>query len=93
MAPLVAVIGIVALFIALAFVIARVDNLAFLAPRSSRSVAASAQHFCTDRCRVDGRCPVTQEPERWADCPLFKYVGADMPTVRYGSPFEEVRAA
>lgn len=92
MEPLTAVIGIVAVFLLLALFIARSDGLAFLAPKSTRGIRASASVFCVDRCRVEGRCPMTETGEQANDCPLWKYVGADMPIVVNGSPFESLHA-
>lgn len=92
MAPLFAVLGITALFVVLALVIARVDGLALLAPRSTQALRASAHGFCADRCRADGLCPLTGGAERGVDCPLWKYVAANVPTTLYGSPFEPGRA-
>ena len=88
-----AVLGILALALGLALLVARVDRLAFFAPRSSGGISASAGQHCRDRCRVDGRCPVTETQARWSECPLWKYVGADHPTVIYGSPFERQPAS
>ena len=88
MTPLLAVIGILTVFIVLATLVARVDGLAFLAPRSTRALRVSAQSFCSERCREAGQCPLTKSADAAADCPLFKYIGADVPTTTYGSPFE-----
>ena len=87
MEPYTMVIGVLAVFMVLAFLITRVDGLAFLAPRSTLRLQPSAQAFCTDRCREQGNCPLTGSEQAAANCPLFKYVGADTPTVLYGSPF------
>ena len=91
MTPLLEVIGILLVFTVLATLIARADGLAFLAPRSTRALRASAQSFCSERCRQAGQCPLTKGSEAAADCPLFKYIGADVATVSYGSPFEAQR--
>jgi hypothetical protein len=90
MEPLTAVIAIIAVFIGLAAWAARSDGLAFLAPKSTRAIRSSAQTYCVDQCRVDGRCPLTGTSERAGNCPLFKYVAADVPTAVYGSPFKTV---
>jgi len=87
-------LAIVALFGGLAFVIAKVDGLAFLAPKSSRGVTASAGAYCAEGCKhADGRCPLTGTPERALNCPLWKFVEADVPTSSYGSPFGPVPAS
>ena len=88
MDPMYAVLAIVATFIVLTLIIAKVERLAFLAPASTRGIRASAQVFCTDRCRSEGRCPLTGTALRAANCPLWRYVDADFPTVLQGSPFE-----
>lgn len=72
-----------------AFVIARVENLAFFAPKSTKGMRASAECFCEERCRVNGQCPVTRTEQQWAKCPLWGFVAADVPTTIYGSPFGE----
>ncbi len=93
MEPLAAVLGILAIFLLLATVFARVDGLAFLAPKSTRGIRLSAAGFCTDRCRSDGLCPLTRSTEASADCPLWGcYVRADVPTAIYGSPFRTPEA-
>ena len=88
MEPLTALLAILAVFLVLATLMARSDGLAFLAPKSTRAVHASAASFCSDRCRVDGLCPLTGTTEQAAACPLWGFVRADVPTVVYGSPFE-----
>jgi hypothetical protein len=88
MEPLAAVLAILAIFLILATMFARFDGLAFLAPNSTRGIRMSATRFCTDQCRSSGVCPMTGTGEKAVDCPLFKYVQADVPTAVYGSPFE-----
>lgn len=92
MEPLAAVLAIIAVFLFLAAIIARVDGLAFLAPASTRGIAASAEVFCAKHCRVNQQCPLTQGSGRAPNCALFKYIAADLPTEIYGSPFESLRA-
>lgn len=87
MEPLAAVLAIIAIFLVLAILFARIDRLAFLAPASSGGVRLSATRFCTDSCRQGGICPLTGTSEKATDCPLFGYIGADVPTAVYGSPF------
>lgn len=89
MEPLAALLGIIGAFVVLAFIIARVEHRSFLAPSRSAGVTASAGHFCTERCREDGKCPVTKSTEQWSECPLWKYVAADVPTELHGSPFAQ----
>lgn len=82
-------LAITALFGVLAFIVARVDGLAFLAPKRSGGLRNSAADYCTHGCRlVDGRCPLTGSREHALNCPLWKFVEADVPTSQYGSPFE-----
>lgn len=87
MEPLAAVLAILAVFLILATIFARADGLAFLAPDSTRGIRASATRYCTDQCRQNGICPMTGTTEKAADCPLFGYIRADVPTAVYGSPF------
>jgi hypothetical protein len=69
------------------------DGLALFAPKSTKRIAASAQGFCSGRCRlVDGRCPLSGSTEPAANCPLWRFVDADLPTAQYGSPFEHLWA-
>jgi hypothetical protein len=85
-----AILGIVATFVILAAIIARVDGLTFLGPKSTRGIRMSARLFCSDRCRVDGECPLTGSAEAAEACPLWKYIDADVDVVIYGSPFKSV---
>ena len=88
MLPLEAVLIILAITVALGFVIARVEGLGFFLPKTTSRMNRSAQSFCSERCRTaEGQCPLTHSSEAAADCPLWKYVEADVPTVAYGSPF------
>jgi hypothetical protein len=83
-----AILAILAIAVALGFVVARAEGLGFFVPRTTRGIGSSAQRFCTRSCRLaDGNCPLTKSEARAADCPLWKYVEADTPTVAYGSPF------
>ncbi len=88
MAPLAAALVIVGIFLLLMWFLAETDHLAFLGPRSTRGIGASASYFCTDDCRVEGRCPMTGGTTRNRECPLWKYVDADVPIEPHGSPFE-----
>lgn len=90
MEPLAATLAIIAVFIVLALWIARTEGLAFLAPKSTSSLQASAQAFCVGQCRVNGQCPLTHTTERAGNCPLFGFVAANVPTVVYGSPFDAI---
>ena len=47
---------IVAVFLLLAVIIAQVDGLAFMAPKSTRALRGAAANFCLDKCRADGVC-------------------------------------
>lgn len=92
MAPLYTLLAILLLVAVFGFVVARVEGLALFAPKRTRQVAPSAQVFCADRCRTpDGRCPLTGTTGRAADCPLWKFVAADVPTSLYGNPFAHLR--
>jgi len=78
MEPLTAVLGIAFVFIGLASWIAFSEQRAFLGPRSTRSIRASAEKFCIRDCRLETGCPLNSN-EPAADCPLFKYIAADLP--------------
>lgn len=92
MEPLTAVGLIIAVFLLLAVVIAQVDGLAFMAPKSTRAMRGAAANFCLDKCRAEGVCPLTGTSDQAADCPLWGFVRADVPTVVYGSPFERTQS-
>ena len=88
------VLAIAALFGVLAFVVAKVDGLTFLAPKSTKGVTAAAASYCTDDCRLaDGRCPMTGTAERAVNCPLWRFIDADVSTMSYGSPFPYAHAS
>ena len=88
MDPFTAVTAIVIVFVGLAAVIAWADGLTFLAPMSTDGIRASAEYFCVDECRVDGRCPLGGADEPAVNCPLRKYVSSDAPTQVRGRPSE-----
>ncbi len=88
----VTLLAILALFIVFAFIFIRVDGLALFAPRSTGGITASAAEFCNNGCRlVDGRCPMTGSAERALNCPLWKFIEADVPTSLYGNPFAHLQ--
>ncbi len=81
-------LALLALFSVFAFILLKVEGLALFAPKSTGGITNSAAAFCADGCRlVDGRCPLTGSHERALNCPLWKFVEADLPTSLYGSPF------
>lgn len=81
-------LGVLGLSGAFGLLVAKVEKLGWFVPRTTGGINASARAFCTDRCRTaDGRCPLTHSAEAATDCPLWKYVGADVPVAVYGSPF------
>ncbi len=83
--PFLAILGLVLVF---GFILLHVEGLALFAPQRTRGIAPSAEAFCSNGCRlVDGRCPLTGSHEQALNCPLWKFVEADLPTVLYGSPF------
>ena len=81
-------LALLALFAVFAFILLKVEKLALFAPGGSGGIANSAAAYCADQCRLtDGRCPMTGSRERALNCPLWKFVEADVPTMLYGSPF------
>ncbi len=88
MTPFTAVVAIVGLFVTLAALIAWADGLTFLAPKSAEGLRGSVELFCVEDCRVDGRCPLARADDPRGDCPLWKYVRSDYPTLVRGRPFE-----
>jgi hypothetical protein len=88
MTPLAALLAIIAVFVIGMAFIALSEGLAFLAPKSTTGLNRSAAHFCHDCCRTsDGRCPLSNSEDQALNCPLWKFIDADLPTVTYGSPF------
>jgi hypothetical protein len=87
-------LALIALFVVFAFILLKVEGLALFAPKSTAGVANSAAAYCADQCRLtDGRCPMTGSRERALNCPLWKFVEADVPTVLYGSPFAHLQTS
>jgi hypothetical protein len=82
---LLAILGLALVF---GFIVLRKERLTLFGPKSTAGISASASHFCTNNCRlVDGRCPLTGSEQQALNCPLWKFVEADLPTTVYGSPF------
>ncbi|NNG17079.1 MAG: hypothetical protein HKM89_11425 [Gemmatimonadales bacterium] len=80
-----ALLAIVAIVAIGAFVISRVEGLTFFAPKSSKRLTSSVEGFCVGDCRTaDGSCPLHVERD---DCPLWRFVEADVSTHPFGSPF------
>lgn len=88
MGPFVAVAAVVVLFAGLVTLFAWSDGLTFLAPKSAEGLRASADIFCVENCRVNGRCPMGDSNEPRENCPLWKYVDSDAPTIVRGKPIE-----
>ncbi len=87
------VLAILAIGIAMLVVASRIDGLALFAPKSTKRVAGSAHRFCTDQCKtVEGECPLAETLERPEDCPLWKFIEADVPTDVQGSPFAGLKS-
>jgi hypothetical protein len=88
MTPLLAVVAILALFVGGVALVARVDGLAFLAPKSSAVLRGPVGEFCRGSCRTaQGVCPLSGSASPALNCPLWKFVETDVPTVLHGSPF------
>jgi hypothetical protein len=87
-------LAIVALSSVLAFIIARVERRAFRAPKRTGGLTNSAAHYCMHGCRVvDSRCPLTGSAEGALNCPLWKFIEANLPTIQYGSSLEHPQPA
>lgn len=80
MAPLGAVLAIVGIFAVVAIALCYVDGLKMFAPKSTDRLAGPAQVFCQDQCRRDGDCPLIEVRLEAAECPLWRFVGARLPT-------------
>ena len=91
MIPFGTILAVLAIAAIATIVVARVEGLGFLLPKSTRGLGTSAQGFCSGRCRhPDGFCPLSGSKEPSAACPLWNYVEADVRTTVYGSPFSLV---
>ena len=76
-----AIMAVVVIAVILALVAILTEGLTLFAPRSTRHVTGAAQRFCLDDCRLpDGRCPLMDSGLRREDCPLWRFVDADLPT-------------
>jgi hypothetical protein len=79
--PPIAVIAIVAIAVVMTIFVCRVEGLGFFAPANTRSLAGSAQTFCLGDCRLsDGQCHLAMAGMARKDCPLWRYVNADLST-------------
>ncbi len=86
-------LALLALFGIFAFIVLKVEGLALFAPKSTGGITNSAAAYCAEGCRLtDGRCPLTNTPERALNCPLWKFIEADLPTSLYGNPFAHLQA-
>jgi hypothetical protein len=93
MTPFTALLAIIVLFTIGVMFVAWVEGLAFLAPKRTTALNGSAGDFCRNSCRSkDGRCPLTGTEAQALNCPLWKFVEDDVPTVAYGSPFPAATA-
>lgn len=71
------------IFVALTALFARFDGLAWLAPKRTARMSGSAQHFCDHHCKnADGSCPLVDVHLKREDCPLWRFVEADLSTMR-----------
>ena len=87
-----AILIIVGIFALLAAVFARFDGLAWFAPKRTARVSPSASYFCENECkRPDGTCPLVEVHLKREDCPLWRFIHADLPTVQHGSPFAHLK--
>ncbi len=87
--PPLTVLAIMAIFLILAFFVSRLEGLAFLAPKSTKRIKGAAQSFCLDQCRTaDGKCPLVMRTD---DCPLWRFVDADLRTDQRVDPFRQAR--
>lgn len=50
------------------------------ARRRTRALAGAAQEFCLQHCRLpDDRCPLLRADMRREDCPLWRFITANLP--------------
>ncbi len=79
--PPLAVIAIVLIAVAFALVVSRLEGLGVFAPKRTGRINGTAQSYCVHRCQLsDGTCPLTRAGLAQADCPLWGFVRADLPT-------------
>ncbi|HYK82162.1 MAG TPA: hypothetical protein VEU55_03385 [Gemmatimonadales bacterium] len=85
-------LALIALFGVFAFVALKLEGLALFAPATTGGITNAAAAYCAAECRLtDDRCPMSGSHERALNCPLWKFIEADLPTTRYGNPFEKVQ--
>ena len=89
--PPLTVLAILAIFIALATFMSRLEGLTIFAPKSTRWMKGAAQEFCLDRCRTPaGECPLELKPHA---CPMWQLIGADLRTDQRPDPFRPVEVS
>ena len=82
------------IFVVLAALFARFDGLAWLAPKRTARVSGTAQHFCDHYCKNhDGSCPLVKVELQREECPLWRFINADLPTMQAGDPFGHLKGA
>ena len=81
MSPLFIALMLLALALMLGSAFVSLDGLAL--PRSSSRGAVSPEEFCTQRCRVNGKCPMTRTSELAVECPLWRYLDEGAPELSY----------
>lgn len=86
------VLAILAVFVVAALVVARVDGLALFVPKRTHALSDSAGVFCLEHCQTaGGECPLGATGMVPADCPLWRFIDADLRTKPYGNPFAHLR--
>lgn len=87
-----AAMAILSIIVVMSLLIKAVDGIKFFAPGTTDRLAGSAQTFCLDTCKLPGgQCPL-EGRVAVADCPLWRFVEARMPTDLRASPFRPVGA-
>jgi hypothetical protein len=81
MSPLFIMLMFLALALMLGSAFMSLDGLALT--RSSTRDGISPEEFCTQRCRVNGKCPLTRTNERGVECPLWRYLDEGAPELLY----------
>ncbi len=87
---LLSVLAILAIFVIIAYFASRVKGLTFLAQKSTKwMIQGAAQQFCLEDCQTaDGLCPLVMQTD---DCPLWRFVDANLRTDQRVGPFRQAR--
>jgi hypothetical protein len=92
--PPLTILAILGIFVVLTAVAMAVEGLTLFAPKRTGAVKGAAQRFCLGSCRMaDDSCPLTRVGMAREECPLWRFVSANLETNQRIDPFEPVGPA